>query len=107
MGPPYKTRSDSLDTRRAGQIDNSAQRQNFLSRLLTNGQQQGVPLMRSSLRRWFRPIAVAVAILGLTAAVWGQADAIAGFDWHADPGAILAAVGLFAVAESRARAWKR
>lgn len=54
--------------------------------------------MRSFLRRWFRPLAAAVAVLGLAAAVWGQADAIAAFDWHADAWAVLAAVGLLPVA---------
>jgi len=54
--------------------------------------------MRSFLHRWLRPALGLVAVLGLIAAVWGQADAIAAFDWRADPSALAAAVGLFALA---------
>ncbi len=41
--------------------------------------------MRSFLHRWFRPALGLVAVLGLIAAVWDQADAITAFDLRADP----------------------
>ncbi len=54
--------------------------------------------MTTFLRRWFRPLAAVVALLGLGFAAYAQRDAIAAFDWSADPLALLGAVGLFAVA---------
>lgn len=54
--------------------------------------------MTTFLRRWSRPLAAAVAVLGIAFAAYAQRDAIGAFDWSANPAALAVAVGLFAIA---------
>ncbi len=48
--------------------------------------------------RWFKPIAAVGTVVGVAIALYGQREAIEDFDWHVSWGALVLAVGLFAVA---------
>src|SRR5262245_12165913 len=52
----------------------------------------------SWVKRHARVLAALLTIGGLTAAIASQRTAIASFDWHIDPGALLGALALLAVA---------
>ena len=48
--------------------------------------------------RYFTPVALVATAIGVAVALWGQRDAIADFDWAANPPVLAASVALFAVA---------